>query len=814
MIYKLRLKNWKSHEDSELEFAPGTNGLVGIVGSGKTSVLDAICFAFFGTFPKLQMRKLKIEDVIMKKPSVKDSAEVEVSFMVDGTSGTNGNKYSVKRIIDRMRGTAYSELTENGKMIESPSTKNVTAAVEKILKVNYELFSKAIYSEQNSLDYFLTLGKGQRMGKIDELLMIDRFEEARANAVKLTNKIIERKIGMQSAVEQFNIAEAENAIEEIEKSVSDLESENMKLAAALEEVSKKKADAESEFAELRKIKENLESLKRTDSGVESAINTTIETIGNMEKSLKEFYDKIGEKVVEEEGVKVVPAEIAKAVGEMIENYSKKINEMNDFLKTKQAEYEEVQRELAKSRANVEFLKKEKIERLGKELEEKMKIKGEFEKLRDRTGENVDEQIREKQAALQRLVGEIEAARARMSDLQEQLDNLSSVEGVCPLCGTNISSERKNMIIIEKQRDLDALGEKIERALSEKNVTDGKMRQLELAAKTLEEMLNAIVDFDKVRDEFEKSKLLFAQYTTAAENLGEQVESFKQEIDIVKKEFENTTNEKQRLEIINAQTSDYERQKQRMEELRTEREKLKAGIAELEKHMETHRLEDAEQMLRALMISEKEHEIKMTHIEEIAAERKMRLEEFRKALESAWKEKAEIEKLDALVSDLKIFAEALKQTQAELRKEFVEAVNYTMNKLWQTLYPYQDFVGIRLAIEEGDYVLQLQERALSWINAEGVASGGERSIACLALRIAFALVLAPQMRLLILDEPTANLDSNSIGVLATTLRENINEFIDQCFIITHDEALEEAVTGNAYRFERDKAKDEATRVIAL
>jgi len=47
-----------------------------------------------------------------------------------------------------------------------------------------------------------------------------------------------------------------------------------------------------------------------------------------------------------------------------------------------------------------------------------------------------------------------------------------------------------------------------------------------------------------------------------------------------------------------------------------------------------------------------------------------------------------------------------------------------------------------------------------------------------------------------------------------LRERISEFMDQCFIITHDEALEEAVTGNAYRFERDKGKDEATKVIAL
>ena len=75
-------------------------------------------------------------------------------------------------------------------------------------------------------------------------------------------------------------------------------------------------------------------------------------------------------------------------------------------------------------------------------------------------------------------------------------------------------------------------------------------------------------------------------------------------------------------------------------------------------------------------------------------------------------------------------------------------------------------------------------------------------------------MAPNLRILFLDEPTANLDSNSVKVLATTLRERISEFMDQCFIITHDDAFEEAVTGYAYRLERDKSKDSATNVVQI
>jgi DNA repair exonuclease SbcCD ATPase subunit len=148
----------------------------------------------------------------------------------------------------------------------------------------------------------------------------------------------------------------------------------------------------------------------------------------------------------------------------------------------------------------------------------------------------------------------------------------------------------------------------------------------------------------------------------------------------------------------------------------------------------------------------------------------------------------------------------------LRKEFVEAVNYVMNKLWQTLYPYQDFVGIRLNVDEGDYILQLQDRSGAWVNVEGQVSGGERSIACLTLRISFALVLAPQLPWLVLDEPTANLDTKAIEDLAETLRERIGDFVEQVFLITHDEKLEDAVSGSLYKLEREKEKDGSTKVV--
>ena len=109
MITSVRLRNWKSHLDSEFAFSRGVNALVGIMGSGKSSVLDAISVGLFGTFPALQSRKLVLEDLIMGVPQRKESASVDVAFSL------GGKEYAVKRGVSRGKGT-QAELREDGSL--------------------------------------------------------------------------------------------------------------------------------------------------------------------------------------------------------------------------------------------------------------------------------------------------------------------------------------------------------------------------------------------------------------------------------------------------------------------------------------------------------------------------------------------------------------------------------------------------------------------------------------------------------------------------------------------------------------------------
>lgn len=785
MITRVRLKNFRSHLDSELVFSAGTNALLGHLGSGKTSVLEGICFGLFGTTPLLQSKKLKLNDVIMNKPMVQNRAEVEVSFQVAE------KVYSVKRVVERNKGTTYSELREDGKLVEAPNTQRVTELVEKILKVNFELFSKAIYSEQNALDYFLTIPRGQRMKKMDELLMIDRFEEARSNCVSLENKIVERKIGKQSMVEQINVEQLQKSIDEIKESLGIQLQEGERLKKVLENVTVEKVRLEKEVSELKSLKNQLETLRREEKGISAAIEEVNNSLKILERSLKGVeYEEVEKKLKE---------------------VTRFIKEVGDVLLEKNKSYQKLQAQLSKTQAEIDVLKKEKLEKLEKEVSEKTRIKEEFEAYQKVISKDLEKDIKSKKELLEKIIGETEAARARMQDLNDSLSQIASLGGKCPVCESKLTPAKKRMLIKQRKAKILALKTELEDLAKRRKGTEAELLQLEEAKEKLEEMKRELEDFESLKVELENNKNIYLVLAENEVKMRKELASLEKELEGLQEKYKVASEDKQKLEMLMFQIRDYMEKNRRVSELVSQKERYTTKIVEIEKSLEGIDLEKKERDFTELVGKEKELVTKILGIENIVKEKEERLKELEKTLQMVEGEKKEIEKLEKVVRELKIFEKALTEVQSELRKEFVTSVNYTMNKLWSTLYPYRDFEGVRINVEEGDYVLQLFSKSGGWVNVEGVVSGGERSIACLALRIAFALVLAPQLRVAFLDEPSHNLDTKSLSELAVTLRERVGEFLDQVILITHQEELIDAVNGKSYRLERDKAIDGVTKV---
>jgi len=785
MITRVKLKNWRSHLDTEIEFAEGTNCFVGNIGSGKTSVMDAICFGLFGTFLQLQQKKIKLEDIIMKKPAAQEKAEVIVSFDIGDDS-----EWTVKRTITK--GKTSAELRKNGELVEGPQSTKVTEEIERLLKMDYDLFSRAVYSEQNQLDMFLTIPKGQRMKKIDELLSIDKFEKARTSTMSLINKFSTALNEKELMVQNLSSDEGLKKLDTIKGEFLEFKEKEERMQKQLAEVFNKKIGMTKEILNLKQQQKKLQILEEDSKKITALMELTESDIEKIKADLVEFSEKTDDDLKIE-----------------IKNNETEIESLSTSLNDEKKNLDELKDKFAEDNAQINILEKEKIpnaEKLVKDLDEITEnIKKNPIKKLNADLEDSKKELEKNQLGLQK-------SMARFSEIEDSINELGMVGSTCPVCDSKLTENKKTKLIEKKKdirkdlkKDIEKCTSVIERMKSELPELEKRIREVE----RMQERFEVIKDSKKELKTFESDLKDLKSKNLVFEN---QKRMFEKNIGLIEESINKLKEQQEKIKRI---LSKKEEANIKLDRIREYRHQLTALGSEKELliSFSPSVLEKLEIDYQSIIGLEGELQANLRNLTEIKNGKQKLLEEIESKKNLLESYELEIRKIGAISDQLRLLESALEATQEQLRKDFVTAVNEAMQFIWSELYPYKDIYSIRLGIEEGDYVLQLED-STGWISADGVASGGERSMACLALRIAFSLVLAPQLRMLVLDEPTANLDVQSIDILADVLRERITKLVEQCFLVTHDEKLKEAVSGFCYEFSRDKSKDEVTSVVLV
>ena len=781
MITKVRLKNWRTHLDSELNFSDGTNCFIGPMGSGKTSVMDAICFGLFGTFLNLQQKKIKLEDIVMKKPSPKDKAEVSITFDI------GGSEYNVKRTINNGRSTA--ELRKNGELIEGPQATKVTTEVERVLKMDYDLFTRAIYSEQNQLDMFLTIPKGQRMRKIDELLAIDKFETARKNTRSLISRFTDLLREKRRVVQNLENDESIKRMETIKRDFSELNERGARLRKQLMEVERNKEEIGKDVEKLKEQQKALQGIEEDIKKFTALAEVTQKDVDKLKDELMEFAEATPEQMRSDYD----------SISEEIKKYFFQIeDERNRFDKLKE--------EYADDNAKIKLIETERLPKAKDDVEELNKITKE---LKSNPVKKLESQLKKYKDKLESDQMKIQKASVKISELEESINELSLVGSVCPICDGKLTEKKKSNLLSKRKGKIELLKKdikklqpgivKIRRTITKTEEKIGNMKILEQSMKELKDSEKRMRELESELDDsksktkvFESQKKMFEKNI---EMLDTNLKELQEKQEKVKKILSKQEEVIEKLDRV----KDYN---QRLFLLKKEKENYVSFSVSI--------LEKKEEEYNSILGLKVEIETNIKNLSAISEEKRKLIEEIQSKKDMLENSMAEIRRIQAISDQLEILVSAFATTQEQLRKEFVESVNEAMETIWSELYPYKDIYSIRLGIEGGDYVLQMLD-STGWVAADGIASGGERSMACLALRIAFSLVLAPQLKWLVLDEPTHNLDAKAVDLLANVLRDRISTFVDQIFLITHDPSLEAAVSGYLYRLEREKEKDGFTKV---
>ena len=781
MITAIGLTNFKTHESTSLTFGAGTNVIVGVMGSGKSSVMEALCLGLFGTFPALKSHKLSLSDVIrgFKQESRPDSASVRVDFEVEGES------YSVTRQIST--GSSEAFLRKAGVLLEGPQPQRVTERVCELLEMDYDTFVRTAYSEQNRIDHFLTVGKGDRKRQLDELLGLERLETARQSLSTAANRLaVESNALRSTAASAEQVAEAERLLAAAEESSAFFESRVMELGEA-EDVGRK-------------------LLEQKNNEVESARFARDKT-------------RLAEAAVQKADAVVL------ALEEEESQRRRRIAQLSEGLEGKDAG--EIERELLQSSERARQLETALVEAAARQAKARQAQERHEKALAELEGVKtlLSKTLAQARAANEGELAQTLAAAAKEKAAYQQkaakhralldasrkaLDALQTAGAECPVCEKPLEAGEQEALSARKEdevRHYEAEAAAAEALFSSEDARERGLRGLLEKAAVLSQKSSLLLS---------ECALLAAEAKRAPEAGGL--------LALARKALEGERQKSAALsrtsQVASALSFEeralsvaLEKAKLAQGERSAQRRLLESLVADgiylgEESHARLEASRDAAMRRVFEISSEKEKAFAQSQI------RRNEAEAIRKNVADS---KARIEAAGGLAkkaSKAKAMQNALVEVQESLRTRLISAVNCELSSAWAGLYPYGDYSSARLSPLFDDYALELCTASGEWIGAER-ASGGERSIASLALRMAFARVLAPKLDVLILDEPTHNLDAAGISSLSAALRKAASGpgGFSQVFVITHEDALRDAAgDGAAYEFSRSKEdSDDPTAV---
>jgi len=173
---ELTMRGFRSYRD-EVTFDLRDRRLVGVVGpigSGKSTILDAIAFALFGKTPRVQRETRTLINQLA------DAAHVQLTFEVDG------DVWQVTRVLKR-KGQGQVQLVrlatddpeashEEVVVLERP----VRDRIERLLGMDFDTFGRSVLLAQNRFAEFLLASDAPRNAVLKGVFGYERFDAALA----------------------------------------------------------------------------------------------------------------------------------------------------------------------------------------------------------------------------------------------------------------------------------------------------------------------------------------------------------------------------------------------------------------------------------------------------------------------------------------------------------------------------------------------------------------------------------------------------------------------------------------------------------
>ena len=483
MIFKrLKLFNFKSHEETVIPFEKGISVIVGENGAGKSTILEAISFALFK-----QHTAKKIDDLVRNNS---EAMNVELEFI------SNGREYKIIREKkNSLKSSLFKKTSSDGGYVHvCTGDKEVANEIHQILDIDSDLFLNAIYIRQGEIADLVDKTSAEKKQLIAKLLGIDSLEKAWKNLLPIINDYENRLSELKGKLynsdtlkEDFDkkraeldalkqrgheledqITELNNLLKEmsenkrnmeIEKEIFETQSNN--LEAEEKTLAKLEEDRRVVVDNLDKIRESEEEIERLEKYVskldvyldfEKSV-TSIQKLKDEEKEINDKLDSIAEQkqLIEDkkEGYNNFIAseeEINKLDNQKV-NFEKELASMAKFEKDKK----ELLQNIEEERNDIDaFFSKSKDKLSDEGLSQYILSEvDDFDHIEKATSDFLDEissKIKELSNEIISKNEEIVVFKQNIKSCQKPLGELKDIDNKCPVCQSDIGSDKKIELI--------------------------------------------------------------------------------------------------------------------------------------------------------------------------------------------------------------------------------------------------------------------------------------------------------------------------------------------------------------------------------
>lgn len=433
----------------ELDFEESLRGekiflIHGATGAGKTTILDAICFALYGTASGDER-----DGVMMRSKGISNNIKTEVEFEF-----ALGEKiYNVRRTLSynpnrkSNPNQLTAELKRDGQIIET-QTRNVTNAITDLLGFNVKQFRQVVLLPQGEFKNFLSANSAERQPILDTL-----FNAALYNQIETELK--RKADDAQSLFDDLN--RDKDALTARFQNVEPDESTLAKFRADYFAAQKKSAELDKIFKEAQAdytagkiLASDFAELKRRNESLETA-KKNLERAKKFFDDTKREYDQREGEQSEREKLKSDADKLAEIKKAFVDLNAKReaLDKADEALKTANDAVKKCEEDAKKFEARLLQLKKRRSELSGAEkaFAEAQTV---LDKARER--EKILQEIKQLENDLKRARQRVSIAEKDFNAANVELERLQKLQRdgsaallaknlkdgePCPVCGSRI-----------------------------------------------------------------------------------------------------------------------------------------------------------------------------------------------------------------------------------------------------------------------------------------------------------------------------------------------------------------------------------------